>query len=333
MERVRLIYEQLEEAKRLLVKGSLLDLRLSLILLDNAAEVLMFRELEHVFAWDDSMTPKWEPARSERLKLGFGPKYTEGERSRAHSEFEAQLRILAFRLGRISSDDRQILKICHKIRCEAFHKAYLRPEILLPTTRLLFHTVADLTVKLPFKSYSVPGGKLSDENEAFMKRFDMEDSHALGTPESLERMRFKLVDDVPLDISGLSEALSEELVERVEQTIGGLAYVGNTSNEVTIDHNLKFHQFWQRDGAKLAQNGVREPALTEAFVKWEAEGNAEYTIKKLRKWQKIAGNIKKQTNPARALEIYWFIDSRFSALERNVDEAVFRYDEDINVRI
>lgn len=333
MERVRLIYEQLEEAKRLLVKGSLLDLRLSLILLDNAAEVLMFRELEHVFAWDDSLTPKWEPAKSERLKAGLGPKYTEEERSRAQSEFEPQLRILAFRLGRISSDDRQILRICHKIRCEAFHKAYLRPEILLPATRLLFHTVAELTIKLPFKSYSISGGKLSAENEAFMKRFDMKDPHALGTPEALERMRSKLVDDVPLDIGGLSIALSEELVQRVEQTIDGLAYVGNTSDEKTIDHNMKFHQFWQRDGAKLAENGVREPALTEAFVKWEAEGNAEFTINKLRKWQKLARSIRNQTNPARALEIYWFIDSRFSALERDVDEAVFRYDEDINMRI
>src|SRR5690348_16133785 len=103
MERVRLIYEQLEEAKRFLAEGSLLNLRLSLILLDNAAEVLMFRELEEVFAWDDAMTPQWEPARSERIKAGLGPKYTEEERSRAQSEFEAQLRILEFRLRRISS--------------------------------------------------------------------------------------------------------------------------------------------------------------------------------------------------------------------------------------
>jgi hypothetical protein len=51
VERVRLIYEQIEEAKRFLVKGFLLDLRVSLILRDNAAEVLMFKELEHVFAW------------------------------------------------------------------------------------------------------------------------------------------------------------------------------------------------------------------------------------------------------------------------------------------
>ena len=45
-------------------------------------------------------------------------------------------------------------------------------------------------------------------------------------------------------------------------------------------------------------------------MKWEAEGNAEFTIKKLKKWQKIAGSIRKQANPARALEIYWYIDSR-----------------------
>jgi predicted GIY-YIG superfamily endonuclease len=99
----------------------------------------------------------------------------------------------------------------------------------------------------------------------------------------------------------------EPIANRIDQTTDGLAYVGNTSDEKAINHNLKFHQFWQQDGAKLAQRGVREPALTEAFEKWEAEGNAEYTIKKLKKWQKIAGNIRKQSSPARALEIYWFI--------------------------
>ncbi len=322
MERVRLIYEQLEEAKKFLSKRSLLDLRLSLILLDNAAEVLMFRELEYVFGWDDSIAPKWEPAKSEWVKSGHGPKYTEEERSRAESNFEGQLRILSFKLARISSDERRILSVCHKIRREAFHRAYLRTDIMLPTTKLLFHTVAELTVKLPFKSWSVSGGKLSPENESFLKRFDMKDPSALGGPEGLRLMKSKLIADVPLDTTELSGALSAELVRRIDETIEGLAYVGETGDEKEIDRKLKFHQFWQRDGANLMADGVREPALTEAFIKWEAEGNAEFTIGKLRRWQKLAGSIRNQTNPARALEIYWFIDSRFFLLEREVGYAV-----------
>jgi len=76
MENVRLIYEQIEEARRHLVDGSLLHLRLALILLDNAAELMMYRELEYEFAWNDQWEPKWEPARSKWLGSALGPKHS-----------------------------------------------------------------------------------------------------------------------------------------------------------------------------------------------------------------------------------------------------------------
>jgi len=46
MEGVRLIYEQIEEAKKYILGGSLLQLRLALILVDNVVELMMYRELE-----------------------------------------------------------------------------------------------------------------------------------------------------------------------------------------------------------------------------------------------------------------------------------------------
>jgi hypothetical protein len=50
MENVRLIYEQIEHAKKMLLSDSVLDTRLALILLDNAAEVMMYRELSKRFS-------------------------------------------------------------------------------------------------------------------------------------------------------------------------------------------------------------------------------------------------------------------------------------------
>jgi hypothetical protein len=55
MERLRLLYEQIEEAKRLMMTGTEPNLRLSLILLDNAAQLVMYRELEYRFAFDDAL--------------------------------------------------------------------------------------------------------------------------------------------------------------------------------------------------------------------------------------------------------------------------------------
>jgi hypothetical protein len=99
MERVRLIYEQIEEAKKLLLAGSLLQLRLALILLDNAVELMMYRELEYQFAWDDSWRPGWQPALDEWLRAGLGPKYTAQERKEAERNFDPKARILGFRLA------------------------------------------------------------------------------------------------------------------------------------------------------------------------------------------------------------------------------------------
>lgn len=80
MIRIRLTYEQIEAAKLHLLTRSVLGCSLALILLDNVAEILMHRELETRFAFDDHLTPKWEPARTEWLNLGHGPKYSLAER-------------------------------------------------------------------------------------------------------------------------------------------------------------------------------------------------------------------------------------------------------------
>jgi hypothetical protein len=61
MDKVALILDQIEESKRLIRVGKLSDLRMALILLDNAAEVLMHRKVEHEIGWSDY----WEDDRKK----------------------------------------------------------------------------------------------------------------------------------------------------------------------------------------------------------------------------------------------------------------------------
>ena len=137
MESVRLIYEQIEEARRYLLAGSLLQHRLALILLDNVAELIMYRALRTDFNWYDHMVPKWEPARSKYLADGLGPKYTEEERGAAEKEFEPKIRILRFRLNRISEDDRRVLTVCHALALAHMRstplsgRAGIRPTVVI----------------------------------------------------------------------------------------------------------------------------------------------------------------------------------------------------------
>ena len=333
MESIRLIYEQIEQAKKYLMNGSLLQLRLALILLDNAAELLMHRELQLRFSWDDEMMPKWEPARTEWISAGLGAKYTDEERRDSEKEFEPKLRILHLRLKKISDDDRKVLCVSHKLRCEAFHRGHIRPQILAQVSRVLFTTVVELTVKLPLQEYRIPGGDLDSDNAAFLERFGFRDAYALGTDEGRLKLKRKLGEGVGIDPLELAHALSSDLIQRVDETIEGLAYVGGAEDRTKIDHNLQYTQFWREIGSHMLKNGIYEPQLREEFKARQLAGRAKFTLSKIERWRRMAHAIAHYVNPAVALDHYWAIDKRFAPLEQDVAQTVSRYDDDVNMQI
>lgn len=332
MIRIRLIYEQIEAAKANLLRQSLLGFRLALILLDNAAEILMHRELETQFAFDDHLMPKWEPARTEWINLGRGPKYSAKERQDAERNFGPKTKVLCLRLRRISMEDRQVLDVCHKLRNEAFHKGKLQEAILGQVCSLLYTTVVGLTIKLPIRSFTLPGRHPSPEDASFIDRFRLRDALMLGTDEGRGCCAEQLLEGVVLDPS-LSAILSEDLLERIDDTVGGLEHVSNASDQTELDRGLQYTQFWRDRGADLMSNGIREPALENAFISWQAEGRALYTLRKIERWRQQAEAIAHCGSPAIALDHYWAIEKRLRPLEEEVSKAVWRYDEEIDAQI
>lgn len=330
MENVRLIYEQIEAGKEYLLSGSLLGFRLALILLDNVAELLMHRELEMRFAIHDQWRPKWEPAYTEWLRAGLGPKYTPDERQAAEREFEPKTRILCVRLGQISNDDRAVLNVCHKFRCEAFHRGELRRSILEQASKLLYITTVNLTLKLPIRGLRLPDPKPAPEESNFLERFGLKNASSLITDNGRKQVADLLLSGISFDNLAFAEALSRDLIERIDATLHGLEYVVGTSDRSQIDRNLQRTQFWRDLGAELAKRGVREPDLESAFRQWQSESRAKYTLHKIDRWRRQAEAIARCTTPARALDHYWAIDKRFRPLEDDIAEAVFRYDEEIN---
>jgi hypothetical protein len=324
MENVRLIYEQIEEARKYLSSGSLLQLRLALILLDNAIELMMWRELENEFARYDHWEPKWEPARTEWIQAGLGPKYTPEERKDAEREFEPKARILGFRLGRISQNERTIITVCHKLRCGAFHKGHLRREILSPVCTLLYLTCAALTTTLGAQGFVIH--PLSEEDRTFLARFGISDPSLLATDQGTNQLHRKLIEGVSMDTAELADTLSADLVARLDSIVDGLAYVGGTDDESKIDYNLQHTEFWRERGAELAKQGLRGQSLDRAFEEWKLAGRAEYTLSKLKKWREHSVHVARSRNPAGALACYWALESKFRTLEAGVQEAVARFD-------
>ena len=79
-----------------MLQRNLLDTRLALILLDNVAELLMYRELRHTFAWNDSIMPR---INIQVPGIEFPtPPYSPEERRQAEREFDPKVKLLSHRL-------------------------------------------------------------------------------------------------------------------------------------------------------------------------------------------------------------------------------------------
>ena len=98
--------------------------------------------------------------------------------------------------------------------------------------------------------------------------------------------------------------LSDDLLERIDETI---EYVSNASDYTQLDRGLQYTQFWRELGAELMNNGVREPALKNAFRSWQAQSAAVYTVRKIQRWKRKAGAILQCGSPGIALAHYWAV--------------------------
>jgi hypothetical protein len=109
------------------------------------------------------------------------------------------------------------------MRVDAFHRADINGNILLPTTKLLFLTVADMTLKFRAGHYSWPNSDDGPDAQ-FLKRFGLKSAHSLLSDEGVNAMRAVLIRDVDFDPKAFGELLAEELEERIEgiiENIGG----------------------------------------------------------------------------------------------------------------
>jgi hypothetical protein len=329
MERLRLLYEQIEEARRLMLSGTLTNLRLALILLDNAAELVMHRELSYRFAADDFHA---------RLREVHETSYTSEERRKAEQEFKPMVKILHHKLAMISEQQATVLSVCHEMRRDAFHRGEMNPVILRPVTELLFLTVCELAKEFPVHLYSITGGIPSGENAEFTARFKLDRPDTLGDPKTKESIYKTLIEDIAFDFS-LRETLSQDLLERITQIIDGLEYLNDSNSDRTsLDHNLRYTQFWRERGAEIMRKAHEEGRAAQddldvGYREWSENPGPTYTMDRLEHWQRQASAIATATHPAHALTKYVGIERAFAPLEEDVNNAVHEFDEHINMLV
>lgn len=138
-QKFRITIEQLDYCKRLILAGSEINARISLILLDNLADLLMYRRCNGEFSRDKD----W----SKFMR----PRTTIYERKQALGYFYPKVKILK-RLKFLTSYDADALKICHSYRNAVYHRDTHNPRTIIALTRVFFKTVCGI-----FKNYYQSG--------------------------------------------------------------------------------------------------------------------------------------------------------------------------------
>ena len=316
MRRLELTVVQLEEAKRFIQCDRIPYLRLALLLLDNAAEVLMHRAVqsELIYSeWHARMaatlrSDPYEDDEKQRLLSQLEPKVIPEKRKRdLERDFNKKVGFLSQERQHISIPTARVLKHIHHYRNEAYHNDRVRPDSIRHAVLILFDVACTLLATLRPHSTTWHGG----DSEAWLERYGF--SRFSYADDIQSRISETLRVGLPLDIEGIRAALTTHLRSRldgIEESIDFI--VDNTQPDRGREQVLKEVQYWNSDRAK-APWGYAEAA----FVQFRPEN----TLASIKEWRQDGSALE---GVADKLELFnWFadIEDEFEPLEALLNEV------------
>ena len=335
MQRLRLIFEQLEEAKAYLLRGSLFNLRLALILADNIAELLLYNALKRTFDRDDWLRPlrvNYQLA-GWPLDSAIAVKYPEEERAKAEKEFEPMVQLAQHRLGLISTSDATILRIAHRLRRDAFHRGQVREDILGPIVRLLFATVVGIAESVEFADL-VQKFPPEDGHEAFLQRFGLE-VRAFWCDDGYKRkLGAVLLKDAEFNFDEFRAVLTNDLAGRVEAAINQVDYFfkEDEQNEALLRRQFTVGiPVEVRVAIRDSKRHVHE--LDRQFDIWRKTAVPLVTREWLLRFRDGVPRKLNSRQPSQVLATYWGLDKKFSPIESFIDDYVAAIDNAIQMEI
>ena len=329
MDRLYRTVVQLEEAKRFILDGDGERLRLALILLDNAVEVIMNRFIDgelanaRVYARLLEMLPIGSPdTKIETLRREIKINTIPSRRQRnIERSFDEKLKFLSNDRGRLPSPTARALRHLHKYRNETQHHDMIREGSIRPAVLVLFDIALDILVSLHQSKVWA-----SNEDYGWLLRYDLSDtSSTQGVHDNLEsRIATKLRSGLQLDIVGIRRALVEHLTDRLDEMNNWLKYVStNLPFGPDPARTLKAIQFSYHLQHPCSISDVRrkfqafEPTYNLAsFTKWRTATKNLNSIDRLVMFGEFA-TIEDEFEPLEAM-----IDEASSAIDRSIQEQI-----------
>lgn len=222
LERWEMMAVQLDEARGFLARGTVTYARLAFILLDNAAEVIMRRNLEREMAhnsrleqirdaWKELVAESPDNAEAKRqLREAQSEVVSKRTRKALADGFDPKVDFIRDRDG-IHATEARVLKKLHRYRNELYHRDHMRPETILSACLLYFDLTCTLFERLPQAQFSTVTLHMQAPPE--LRKFCPAGTDAY--PE-VEQVTAGLRSGLGVDDAGLMEALAGHLTARLD---------------------------------------------------------------------------------------------------------------------
>lgn len=218
MERLRRTVVQLEESKRFILDGEVARLRLAVILLDNAVEVMLHRSVSEDLDRANSYARMLQrfpvgplDAKATALRQEIAAQTIPQARQKNVARFFGEKLTLLSERGELPAATARALRHLHNYRNELQHHDHVRQESIRPAALILFDIAIDLVVTL------VPGSMSfgSDDNIDWLRDYGMEPV-PFGREDLREIIAAQLRNGLPLDTDGVRAALIAHLGTRLD---------------------------------------------------------------------------------------------------------------------
>ena len=328
--------QTLEVARELLIAVSPAKSRLALIVLDNAAEVFMYRLCSELFQSDEFRAKILTPRFSKRLKAQVLWKFPE------------KVRLLKAE-GLLPDDDAAVLDAAHSYRNQAVHRDMHNPRgtraiaslLLLVAGRLLETCVGDVTI-----------GGLGRGAIDWLAKYDLPTDHidfssaaakiavllGVGLPTTTEDIRLALSDDLTSRLIALEAFPSEYLYKPSDEELAEMLKLEEFLSR--FDEQAVAPEYREAVYA-IAQGGEFPP---EEFRRREAHYQERLrtererfqptlTVAELRRLSDLRSRLAVATSQVDVMNAYREADRRIGAYETALMSAVIRLEGAIQFQV
>lgn len=337
MQRAAEISAQVFNAKDLILRGTLEDLRVGFLLFDSAIETLMVRKIKELSRWQfASVTPIWIPPdrqvkadlrdttqiQSEKARRGEGENVhwllSKSQIGKIEKDFSEKLRFLAWH-GDIPPEYVRAISRLHEYRNEMYHREERRPEAL----RIVAHLYASITAEfldlLKPRTHSW-GPDSSATRDRIYERMEMEPpALADGSYDSGSELQAQMAATLRRDLllEEMPLLIADYIASRVGRTHETLGY---SRQFLAV---LRRTDFSEMDIIRMAYRSPAGSGPQPRIPTWAI----------LKRWDEWAGATRRCPDALTAFQSLADFEAEFEDFERILSELAAELEAEVDLQI